>query len=672
MIRMKKGIVLALLMIICSFTGCSDDGTEVDVQPGSAQQLQQTPTAQPTPTHEPSPTPTPLPAWMEGAIQSIGISGQYMLDDIVLANGGEQYMLALGDRLLLLEPGAGEGQIGADSYVYMQLIDIDNETIANTRTMPIEGAYTIRYGSLDNDGFYMLDDRGIYYVYDDKLEELHRIYNEDFEYDFGAISSDGSTVYFFDRYGKLCRVGADGVRTEIACQLPGISGPCVVQTINEEHILLSYYIEAEESYEHRTMIVNLQSGEAVWDKEGTYTMVLSKDEDRCVLKTTHPRWRLESYNSLTGESLGTMEIDSIDEIDNLFVDWERGLCITVQCFRGKANTMLWECTAFDIESGEQAGCTVFSGITTNYAPTSCLIEEKEVFCLLSSKNNEGANIYIWDYSNMTDSDCDEQYTKYGAVSEPLRTRIGELEEKYGIYIYAGAEVLVSEFDFACDANTSEADIEAALDVLDETLALYPKGFLDQLKCGSVKTLGIYLVGNISRKNEYSIPNAIAFAVDNGYERALVLSIDYKYGMRENIIHEISHWIDSRIETMQYFGVCEDFDSEYEALNPEDFGYLYSYVDDNYNYDYIFSYDKLYNGELENIYYLDNYAQTFPGEDRARCFEFLMKADGGEYFKSPHLRAKLECYFAAIREAFDTTGWPERTVWEELLAGQSTQ
>ena len=39
----------------------------------------------------------------------------------------------------------------------------------------------------------------------------------------------------------------------------------------------------------------------------------------------------------------------------------------------------------------------------------------------------------------------------------------------------------------------------------------------------------------------------------------------------------------------------------------------------------------------------------------------------DYLQIPHLQDKLDFYFKTIRKCFDTTNWPEQTIWEEKLA-----
>ena len=75
------------------------------------------------------------------------------------------------------------------------------------------------------------------------------------------------------------------------------------------------------------------------------------------------------------------------------------------------------------------------------------------------------------------------------------------------------------------------------------------------------------------------------------------------------------------------------------------------------------------GNNENTYFIDSYSQTYPTEDRARLFEYLMYNDTEEYsdyLALPHLQDKLKFFFEAIRKGFDSSTWPEKTVWEEKL------
>ncbi len=116
---------------------------------------------------------------------------------------------------------------------------------------------------------------------------------------------------------------------------------------------------------------------------------------------------------------------------------------------------------------------------------------------------------------------------------------------------------------------------------------------------------------------------------------------------------------------------------WSAMNPEDFDYYDAYVDENgtsYEFSGSTTYttwdDPAYEGQVDTIYFVDPYSTTYPTEDRARLMEYLLM-DPESYvpslYESVHVQEKLAYYFQCIRQIFDTTGWPEETLWESRLA-----
>ena len=68
-----------------------------------------------------------------------------------------------------------------------------------------------------------------------------------------------------------------------------------------------------------------------------------------------------------------------------------------------------------------------------------------------------------------------------------------------------------------------------------------------------------------------------------------------------------------------------------------------------------------------MYFVRDYSKTFETEDVADLFGNLMKGDAPpEYFGGVHMQAKCSYFSKLIRKGFDTTGWPEKTGWEERL------
>ena len=58
--------------------------------------------------------------------------------------------------------------------------------------------------------------------------------------------------------------------------------------------------------------------------------------------------------------------------------------------------------------------------------------------------------------------------------------------------------------------------------------------------------------------------------------------------------------------------------------------------------------------------------TNPTEDRATLMETAMLDRTWAFEPGSGRRAKMQYYADCIRDCFDTDGWPDTTVWEEVL------
>ena len=66
------------------------------------------------------------------------------------------------------------------------------------------------------------------------------------------------------------------------------------------------------------------------------------------------------------------------------------------------------------------------------------------------------------------------------------------------------------------------------------------------------------------------------------------------------------------------------------------------------------------------WFVDYYACTFPTEDRARIMEYAMAEVYWPFEGDTPIDDKLAYYSRCIRDCFDTTGWPEKTAWEQAI------
>lgn len=246
------------------------------------------------------------------------------------------------------------------------------------------------------------------------------------------------------------------------------------------------------------------------------------------------------------------------------------------------------------------------------------------------------------------------------VPQEYYERAAAIGEQYGMTIKI-ADQCVTDYDgFIVEQVLDTSQIETGLDILENALSSYPENFFQQIYYGSCRTMEINLMGEITSKEYIENYWPVAF-VSLGNKITMVLNITCDETLlKQNFYHETSHIIDKKLEYDARYREGALYSEEaWEALNPEGFpGYYGSYgvLPDEYL------------AEEFNPYFIDLYAMTKATEDRARIFEYA--AIGKSiYFKEEIFygrRAKLEYYCECIRDAFDTTGWPETTIWEEGL------
>lgn len=344
------------------------------------------------------------------------------------------------------------------------------------------------------------------------------------------------------------------------------------------------------------------------------------------------------------------------------VDWERR-SIIIKNIDFKDDTTILNLTCYDIDSGK-----AFSNYVTEFEriirPNYCLSTDYEGgYLLFSGTDLKEPFCYAWDYKKDTYEDPSKNYVRTNYIPEYLEEKRKELEEKYKTYIYLGSEIFSGEHAYTLEYCPDSYQMYRSLCMLDEVFSMYPEDFFDQIKFDDVKTTGIYLCNGFIKKASYGIEDAVALAGTDRYERFLALDVSYWGDMRSNIIHELSHWIDNRINQQGKATGEFDFEAEWSKLNPEDYHYM-----DDYNVTSPFSrYTYPYAGE--DAYFIDTYSLTKATEDRARLFENLMRYDperGTCYFESEAIRAKMHLYFEYIRKSFDTSDWPEETIWEHRL------
>jgi len=249
-------------------------------------------------------------------------------------------------------------------------------------------------------------------------------------------------------------------------------------------------------------------------------------------------------------------------------------------------------------------------------------------------------------------------------------RVKAFYEKYGVRIIYGEDTQDSLWGYKLTPTDDPSKVSSALDVLEEAFALYPDSFFRDLSRDFVREIIIYLTGPLTPEDpSVNISNAAAVTTTTGGVSYMAYDIDSYSLTAGTVVHEISHIVDVRVNASDYA-----FEDEWDAFNPEAFDYYFAYVDENgemieFSADYTFtSLSAEAQSDHESVYMIDSYSKTYPTEDRARLWEYLMSDPEGApfYYDSDAIQGKLSLYFREIRECMDSSEWPAETEWEKRL------
>ena len=283
-------------------------------------------------------------------------------------------------------------------------------------------------------------------------------------------------------------------------------------------------------------------------------------------------------------------------------------------------------------------------------------EANQGYFVMLRNYGDTARLLFWDVSRT----IEQPELKLESVPKPeehqlrLEERAAELGKKYGVTILVGEQCDTQFDEFSATQATDYAQVNQALSVLDRALAVYPEGFLRQLRYDTVYGIKIQLIRDLQADGSGRTGGGYAAFTQTQWENALIV-IDIEDSSEHTYYHEISHIIDSYLEwdAGQREGALYS-ESGWTDLNPGWF--------DGYTYDYSWERNVLDGGA-----FIDGYATIKPTEDRARVLEYAM-VNWGEYYFEPGtvLIKKLDYYSRCIRDAFDTEGWPAVTIWEQYL------
>lgn len=259
----------------------------------------------------------------------------------------------------------------------------------------------------------------------------------------------------------------------------------------------------------------------------------------------------------------------------------------------------------------------------------------------------------------------------GEALKAQREKADKLEEKYGVTILIGDEVLNVEV-LGDSWSSVEADmpedypqeLDGALDELDNWMSVYPEGFFEKFRTddnpGGYRVLLVEdFDGNENADNEKA---GMTFTSSDHIDIALRRdSVD-----QSTMDHETWHAVELLV------GSENPFDEDaWNKFNPEGFEY--------FNGDYLNGeepqgeeYEKYLSGyysrkkNYKNGYFVREYSETDPREDRATIMEIVCPSSvmsgiyrmDEEIEKYPHIKAKLDFMAEWSRQYFGYVYWDE--------------
>ncbi len=291
------------------------------------------------------------------------------------------------------------------------------------------------------------------------------------------------------------------------------------------------------------------------------------------------------------------------------------------------------------------------------APKSIVNSKGHSVYILAYDPAAGCDIlYRWDVLRQApDSENVTSYkTAYHSLETPdlealeqCRESAHAIGEKYGITVRIWEDAAtVQPWDYQFIPEHLAPVLEKELELLDQRLAQYPEGFLQQT-ASHFTGLTICLVRQIQGTgdaNSLSSPTGIQFLNDN---EAYVVITTGKHS-QQALYHELYHVMETHILTES-----TALDS-WEALNPA--GFVYGSEQPEA--------DIYLQGQTRA--FVDRYSMGAVKEDRARVLENAMLPGKYEVFQSEYMQRKLGALCVGIREAYKLKQETQILPWEQYL------
>ena len=610
---MKRKLI-GLLCVCVLFSGCGS---------GSSQPLQTE-----SPTVESLPAQTNLPLLEQGIAPEGSGNLRYIPNAAVESMTAPEVRL-LGNGLLLSECAGNE--------IVLKHISLEDGALVREVAVPASSGTKLYIGS----GEIGLCDResGLISVLDEDFHLL-RTYDVPREGDDWYLNSELDTLYvfYFDRglQTRNLETGETGWLVDDGAQVMPMGG-------ETGYVLFRYTDRADQKT--YTRCLNLSTATLETLPVGSTISAGTRQGETWLLQSSETHLLVQGENALafTCEN-STARL--LSHRRHLLVTDSSGRNLTLYETDG---TFLSSCSLPQNSNAVTGSDFVWSGYWEGYFFTDFV--------------DGSCRLMFWDVSAATEgedlpiSPSEQTQQSQAVLEQQLYERAAQLSERFGVDIRIAEQCDLDYSHYDTYPLTDPMFVQSALDILEESLSLYPEGFFQQLCYGTIESIRIELTGSLTIKDgiaTYPV-DAGGFAHNGGSYYGIVL--DGFLLQPQTLFHEFSHIIDARLKWDAMIREDALFSEEaWLALQPDGFSYARSYTD----------IPEEISRFVETGYFITDYSLTYPTEDRAVLMESAMSNYTWDFEPGSGTRRKMQYYAACIRDCFDTEGWPETTVWEQVL------
>ncbi|MGN0437294.1 MAG: hypothetical protein ACI4F4_02140 [Lachnospiraceae bacterium] len=556
---------------------------------------------------------------------------------------------------------------------YLALLDPYSLTVTGPVSLDESAGYN-PYLYTDTQGRLLLynEEQKLVTYYNQSLEAEKEVPIDEVTIDNILFSEDGDYAYYYDSSQQ--NIIQYDIPNKTKQQLYHLSAAntdyCFMDgIIQNRYLAISYSPDIETTiYE----IVDLQEGEVLYSNSSSIHNIMGCGDNYSLL------YSMDGVEEILcgsqNEETHILSLPDIKEYNNFdrttYADSLISYVTNVNIPEAQNTSIIFR--GYDLTSGQMKHSKAFvmEKETECFVTTTCYNCNKDYMVFMTSF--EQPVLFVWDLLD-ADSQVNDDTSYFRSIPDlstpdtaqllALNERAKTMSQHYGVDIRIGDELdTCPVLDYSYTKIYNPIRIEQTLNILEKELSKYPDGMLAQIDDDIGDRIQIYLSGKILGIADGTISDSRGIENTVDGITFVVLNITDIQELDRTLHHEIFHAIEGH---MDYAGYYFDYD-RWEALNPQGFSYDYDYIqnEENTDWDYVMS-------DETGGYFIDIYSKSFPHEDRARIMEYAMteKEYNSGAFSYDGIAKKHAYICEQLRLAFQTEGWPEQTVWEQVLQGE---